>query len=87
MKFLYRILLASALAFPCLFCTSCEWFLEEDIESSIPQSSYYSTEEEAVKGLYGAYASVRKTVFGPEFFLMTDCMTDDMEYRISTNYT
>jgi len=87
MKFLYRILIASALVTPCFVCTSCEWFLEEDVESSIPQNTYFRTEEEAVKFLYGAYASVRSTVFGPDFFLVTDCMTDDMEYRVSTNYT
>ena len=87
MKFIYKTLIVSVLASLSVFCTSCEWFLEENIESSIPQSTYYQTEEEVAKALYGVYASVRKTVFGPEFFLVTDCMTDDMEYRISTNYT
>lgn len=83
MKQIHIIILAILLVPVCAGVGSCTKFLEEDIRSNIPEKYYFNTEEDAVQFLYGIHTAVRNTVFGESFFLVTDCMTDDMLYRTS----
>ena len=61
--------------------SSCNDFLTETLPDQFDVNSYYRTDEEAVKGLYGLYAAVRSVVFGREYISMTDLMSDDMDFR------
>jgi starch-binding outer membrane protein, SusD/RagB family len=60
--------------------TSCTDFLTEKLPNQFDINSYYQNDEEAVKGLYGLYASVRTTVFGPDYVAVTDLMCDDIDF-------
>lgn len=61
--------------------SSCNDFLSETLPDRFDVNSYYRTDEEAVKGLYGLYAAVRTSVFGREYISITDLMSDDMDFR------
>lgn len=61
--------------------TSCNDFIEENLPNQFDINSYYRNDEEAVKGLYGVYAAVRATVFGPDYVSITDLMCDDLDFN------
>jgi hypothetical protein len=63
-----------------LLLTSCSDFLTETLPNDFNTNTFYQTDEEAVKGLYGLYADVRSTVFGPDYEAVTDLMCDDIDY-------
>lgn len=60
--------------------SSCTDFLTEKLPNQFDINSYYQDDEQAVKGLYGLYASVRSTVFGPDYVAVTDLMCDDIDF-------
>ena len=60
--------------------SSCLDFLDEKLPNSFDVDGYYQDEEEAVKGLYGLYSSVRDLVFGIDLTSVTDLMSDDMDF-------
>lgn len=60
--------------------SSCTDFLAEKLPNQFELNAYYQNDEEAVKGLYGLYAAVRTTVFGPDYVAVTDLMCDDIDF-------
>ena len=62
---------------------SCKSFLEEKIPDRIGQDSWYTSEQEAVKALYGVHILAKEVYRSFDFLSITDLLTDDMEYTLT----
>ena len=62
---------------------SCTNFLEEEVPDEVGQDSWYRTEEEAVKSLYGVHIVAREVYRSFDFLSITDLLTDDMDYSLA----
>ena len=80
-KNIYKKSVAFLLALTLSVCFSCNGFLTEKLPDQFDSNDYYRNIEESVKGLYGLYAGVKKVVFGPNYYSITDIMCDDMDFR------
>ena len=62
---------------------SCKKFLEEKIPDRIGQDSWYTSEQEAVKALYGVHILAKEVYRSFDFLSITDLLCDDLEYSLT----
>jgi len=76
----YCILLAAILT-----TASCKKFLEERSPDKIPLEKAITNEETATQFLYGAYGCVKNTIYGIDYMMVTEVLTDDVDYTGSAS--